>query len=116
MPVMKGADATRALRAGGCTALIIGMTGDPVGSPERSEFEASGLNACVDKDRKGIEYLIGLLQDMALDPDLTRSFSGSRRSTEREVNDEAEEQARRPPRRGGGPRARPVGGSTATMF
>jgi hypothetical protein len=30
------------------------MTGDPSGCPEREEFEASGLNECVDKDSQGI--------------------------------------------------------------
>lgn len=42
------------------------MTGDPSGSPERSEFEASGLDVCVDKSTEGVKFLCALIQDLAL--------------------------------------------------
>ncbi|KAJ1638424.1 hypothetical protein T492DRAFT_833704 [Pavlovales sp. CCMP2436] len=54
MPVLTGEMATRQLRASGYTGTIIGMTGDPSGCHERSAFEVSGLNICVDKDTHGV--------------------------------------------------------------
>jgi len=51
MPVLTGEKVTRALRAGGFKGMIVGMTGDPSGCTERDDFEASGLNLCVDKVR-----------------------------------------------------------------
>ena len=62
---MTGTAATRALRANGFAGLIIGMTGDPAGCPERSEFEAAGLDGCLDKDTKAMNFLLGLLKDIA---------------------------------------------------
>jgi CheY-like chemotaxis protein len=53
MPVLCGAQATRELRARGFAGLIVGMTGDPVGSEDRADFESSGLDLCVDKDVHG---------------------------------------------------------------
>jgi len=62
MPRMSGATAVRELRARGYDGVIIGMTGDPVGSPDRYEFEAAGLTACVDKDSGGREYICRVLR------------------------------------------------------
>lgn len=66
MPEMTGEKATRALRAMGYRGMIIGMTGDPIGSPDRSEFEAAGLDACADKDSKAIEYVHGVIRSFAV--------------------------------------------------
>lgn len=66
MPRMTGTVAAREMRNGGYSGVILGLTGDPVGSPERDEFEAAGLNACVDKDTKGVEQILKLLRGFAL--------------------------------------------------
>jgi len=65
MPNMSGTEATRALRAHGYSGVVVGMTGDPTGCPERCEFEAAGLNSCVDKDSKGVAHLERLLTSYA---------------------------------------------------
>jgi len=54
MPGVSGTAATRRLRAMGFRGVVVGMTGDPVGSPDRNEFEAAGLTACVDKTPEGM--------------------------------------------------------------
>eukprot|EP00307_Rebecca_sp_RCC1486_P002297 CAMPEP_0119433726 /NCGR_PEP_ID=MMETSP1335-20130426/50115_1 /TAXON_ID=259385 /ORGANISM="Chrysoculter rhomboideus, Strain RCC1486" /LENGTH=113 /DNA_ID=CAMNT_0007459573 /DNA_START=63 /DNA_END=401 /DNA_ORIENTATION=- len=41
------------------------MTGDPQGSQDREDFEASGLDVCVDKDVSGVQAVVTLLQDCA---------------------------------------------------
>lgn len=61
MPRMDGATATRKLRTAGYEGIIIGMTGDPAGCPERAEFEASGLDCCLDKGSSGVREIIRLL-------------------------------------------------------
>ena len=66
MPRMTGTAATRTLRTSGYAGMIIGMTGDPKGCPKRREFEASGLNECIDKDSEGISVVMQLLRGMAL--------------------------------------------------
>ncbi|KAJ1615613.1 hypothetical protein T492DRAFT_1112578, partial [Pavlovales sp. CCMP2436] len=67
MPILTGEKATRALRAGGFEGLIVGMTGDPKGCSERDDFEAAGLNFCVDKDLPGIQRVTRELVSFALD-------------------------------------------------
>mmetsp|Transcript_28726 Transcript_28726/g.65893 ORF Transcript_28726/g.65893 Transcript_28726/m.65893 type:complete len:294 (-) Transcript_28726:119-1000(-) len=67
MPILTGEKATRALRAGGFEGLIVGMTGDPKGCFERDNFEAAGLNFCVDKDLPGIQRVTRELVSFALD-------------------------------------------------
>jgi len=57
MPRCGGAEATRQLRTMGFQGIIIGMTGDPVGSPDRADFEASGLTECVDKSIEGMDVI-----------------------------------------------------------
>jgi len=65
MPRMNGATATRLLRRElGYEGTIIGMTGDPQGSPDRAEFEASGLNGCVDKDTAGVDFIISTIKSL----------------------------------------------------
>mmetsp|Transcript_16365 Transcript_16365/g.47707 ORF Transcript_16365/g.47707 Transcript_16365/m.47707 type:complete len:802 (-) Transcript_16365:66-2471(-) len=63
MPVMSGAEATREMRRMGYTGLIIGLTGDPIGSPDRAAFEAAGLDACTDKTADGMRAIELLLLD-----------------------------------------------------
>lgn len=67
MPILNGTAATRLLRAGGFRGKVVGMTGDPAGCAERDEFEAAGLNACVDKTTAGIEYIANLLSEIKAD-------------------------------------------------
>jgi len=56
MPRLDGVECCRRLRQlGFLDQIIIGMTGDPIGSPDRAAFEAAGLNACVDKTMDGLE-------------------------------------------------------------
>eukprot|EP00306_Pavlova_sp_CCMP459_P007363 CAMPEP_0185166790 /NCGR_PEP_ID=MMETSP1139-20130426/13196_1 /TAXON_ID=298111 /ORGANISM="Pavlova sp., Strain CCMP459" /LENGTH=812 /DNA_ID=CAMNT_0027732251 /DNA_START=1 /DNA_END=2436 /DNA_ORIENTATION=+ len=62
MPEMSGTQATREMRRLGYTGLIIGLTGDPLGSPDRSSFEASGLDVCTDKTSDGMAQIEELLQ------------------------------------------------------
>ena len=66
MPSLTGAAATRALRQAGYEGEIIGMTGDPSGCVERDDFEASGLNFCLDKTKEGLEAVAAHLRDFAL--------------------------------------------------
>lgn len=63
---MGGADTVRALRklVGGLP-LIVGMTGDPSGCDDRKEFEAAGLDACLDKNSSGTEALVEILREHA---------------------------------------------------
>jgi len=61
MPVLTGEQTARRLRAAGYTGVIIGITGDPVGSPERANFASAGLNACVDKDTHGTKYVMRVI-------------------------------------------------------
>jgi len=65
MPILTGQKATHALRAGGFKGMIVGMTGDPSGCTERDDFEASGLNLCVDKDTNGIRRVSELISSFA---------------------------------------------------
>jgi hypothetical protein len=67
MPRMIGAEATRVLRASGFKGVIMCMTGDPSGCAERQDFESSGTDACVNKDREGIRAVIEQLTSMALE-------------------------------------------------
>jgi hypothetical protein len=76
MPVMNGTKATRTLRGHGFESLIVGMTGDPSGCTERDDFEAAGLNACVDKSRQGVEFLVTLLEELALGTSDSRHGDG----------------------------------------
>ena len=54
MPLMSGAEATRALRAAGYRGRIVGLTGDPKGCADRMRFEAAGLDVCMDKTSRGL--------------------------------------------------------------
>jgi len=66
MPILTGEKATRALRNGGFTGMIVGMTGDPTGSPDRSAFEEAGLDLCVDKDTPGVRRVAELIGGFAV--------------------------------------------------
>lgn len=66
MPNLTGAQAIRELRKLGCNTYILGMTGDPSGCPERTDFEASGANKVVDKSADGMDVLDQLLRAFAL--------------------------------------------------
>jgi len=58
MPVMGGTEAGRRMREAGFTKVIIGITGDPEGSPERDGFQdAGGLDECVDKSLTGMQII-----------------------------------------------------------
>jgi CheY-like chemotaxis protein len=83
MPVMTGEQATRALRSAGYRGVIIGMTGDPTGSADRSEFEAAGLNRCLDKDSKAIEILHGIVRSFAIGGDNYETVSADTRGGSR---------------------------------
>ena len=48
MPVMNGLDATRAIRAAGCDALIVGVTGNAL-AEDIAAFVAAGANCVVTK-------------------------------------------------------------------
>jgi len=65
MPVMGGAATARELRRMGDTSLMIGMTGDPSGCADRNDFEASGIDLCLDKAQSGLEQLLRALEDHA---------------------------------------------------
>lgn len=65
MPIMDGTQATRALREGGCTSFMIGMTGDPEHCEERTAFLAAGLDLCVDKDGAGTAAIAQALRRYA---------------------------------------------------
>jgi len=54
---MGGTEATARLRTLGFGGVIIGMTGDPSGSPDRIQFEKAGLTRCVDKTPQGLEVV-----------------------------------------------------------
>lgn len=77
MPVMSGITATRRLRELGFSGSIIGITGDPIGSPERREFEASGLSCCVDKGSEGVERVIEIILSYAIAMDAGEEPSDS---------------------------------------
>lgn len=62
MPILNGTATVRALRELGCTALIIGVTGDPPGCHERNCFQAAGLDMCLDKDTDGLHQLVDVLK------------------------------------------------------
>jgi len=59
---MGGAETARALRAMSYTGLLLGMTGDPLGCDERYAFEASGLDACLDKSSAGMAECVKLMK------------------------------------------------------
>jgi len=46
----------------GYTGLLLGMTGDPSGCDERYDFEASGLDACLDKSSAGMAECVKLMK------------------------------------------------------
>jgi len=66
MPVLTGEKATRTLRERGHDGVIVGMTGDPAGCDEHNEFVAAGLNACHNKDSKGIKAIVDLIRSYAV--------------------------------------------------
>ncbi|KAG8461662.1 hypothetical protein KFE25_001280 [Diacronema lutheri] len=63
MPTMGGTAATRELRRRGFDGLIIGLTGDMVGCDDRTQFEAAGLDMCLDKHSEGTQLLTKLLAE-----------------------------------------------------
>lgn len=65
MPRMSGAQCSRSLRKAGYAGKVIGLSGDPEGSPERRDFEAAGCNAVMRKDAKGLEAVAGLVHAFA---------------------------------------------------
>lgn len=66
MPRMNGMRCTQELRARGYAGKIIGLTGEPAGSPERAEFEAAGLNMCTDKDTGGMQVIMNAIRAFAI--------------------------------------------------
>jgi len=80
MPRMGGAETARALRAMSYTGLLLGMTGDPLGCDERYAFEASGLDACLDKSSAGMAECVKLMKLHAarLLVDVGRELTASR--------------------------------------
>lgn len=66
MPTMGGEQTARALRALGFTGMIVGMTGDPRGAPERTAFERAGLDECIDKDTPSVARITELIEGFAL--------------------------------------------------
>jgi len=66
MPELSGTATARALRAGGYAGMIVGVTGDPRGSPERAEFEGAGLNDCLEKDSSGVQRIKEIVASFAL--------------------------------------------------
>jgi signal transduction histidine kinase/DNA-binding response OmpR family regulator len=70
MPRLSGALATRALRTGGYAGKLVGMMADDgldLRCPERDEFVAAGLNACVEKRGELESYVRTMLRDMSDD-------------------------------------------------
>lgn len=68
MPIMSGAEAIREMRARGFQGTILGITGDPAGSPDRIDFECAGLDLCVDKTTEGMRAIESMLREhIALD-------------------------------------------------
>mmetsp|Transcript_9552 Transcript_9552/g.28277 ORF Transcript_9552/g.28277 Transcript_9552/m.28277 type:complete len:832 (+) Transcript_9552:40-2535(+) len=65
MPRCNGSEATRRLREMGFSGVIVGMTGDVVGCPDRVAFAESGLSVCVDKTLEGMDEVATLI-DQAL--------------------------------------------------
>jgi len=59
MPNMTGCEAAEKMRSPeiGYTGLIIGITGDPSGSGDRTAFEQSGLDMCADKTAQGMKTI-----------------------------------------------------------
>jgi len=58
MPIMGGAETGAAMRQAGFTGVMIGITGDPEGSPERDNFrDRAGLDECVDKTQAGMQLI-----------------------------------------------------------
>lgn len=55
----------RALALGGAPS------GDPAGSPDRVEFEAAGLNLCVDKTPEGLDVVLAEMARLLSEPALT---------------------------------------------
>jgi len=62
MPNVSGKEAVKALRDRGFKGMIVGITGHAEGSDERNDFEAVGLDACVEKDSTGSEKVVELLK------------------------------------------------------
>ena len=65
MPEMTGAQATRRLREAGFAGHILGMTGDPVGSSDRADFERSGTDCVLDKDHAAMRVLADRIRECA---------------------------------------------------
>lgn len=65
MPNLGGTETTRLLRERGFVNTIIGLTGDPEGSDDRDAFERAGLDACVDKNSKGTDFIVSELRKLA---------------------------------------------------
>lgn len=64
MPRMNGTETARRLREAGYSGTIIGMTGDPSGCHERTAFEGSGIDVCVNKDSAGMSFVVETLRSM----------------------------------------------------
>lgn len=62
MPIMSGIEATREMRKHGFNGTILGITGDPAGSPDRVDFENAGLDLCVDKTTEGMRAIESMLR------------------------------------------------------
>jgi len=65
MPEMTGTEATRAIRAAGYAGFILGMTGDPVGSQDRADFECCGTDRVVDKEQAAMRFVTKLILERA---------------------------------------------------
>ena len=78
MPSMCGADATRELRVRGFEGRILGMTGDPAGSPDRLDFENAGLDECVDKTTEGMRAIEAMLTALIRGESASNASGGTR--------------------------------------
>lgn len=64
MPKLTGAQVARTMRALGFGGPIVGMTGDPAGCKDRAEFEAAGLDVCLDKGTQSVRRVKQMLIDL----------------------------------------------------
>ncbi|KAJ1634238.1 hypothetical protein T492DRAFT_1142322, partial [Pavlovales sp. CCMP2436] len=61
MPRISGAGLAYWIRARGEPMLVVGMTGDPVGCEDRLDFEAAGLDLCLEKNAEGTAALVDVI-------------------------------------------------------
>jgi len=87
MPRKSGTEATREMRQGGYTGLIVGLTSDPHGCADREAFVAAGLDESLDKDSRALEEIEAQLKAMrARRSGWCRSASGTATGPTADVN------------------------------